>query len=184
MKFRNGLALVALLVLPQQAFGKDKPPPPEPVQAPNWAEVRVQSENALKAILIDPSSAQIAWAGGFRWGYFKPILQGKKWGWVGCGFVNARNRFGGYVGSTGFVVVYDGGVTYVGMDDANFPLIGQSCNQSRFPKPQPELLASSAQSATGGGSIADELAKLAKLKAEGAITEAEFLAAKAKLFGQ
>ena len=49
-----------------------------------------EAKNAVKKLLNDPDSAQ-----------FSEVTNGKKNGDV-CGFVNAKNRMGGYVGNTAF----------------------------------------------------------------------------------
>jgi len=67
-------------------------------------------------------------------------------------------------------------------DGSTFDLVAGSCQKSAsmFPPPQPELLDRSA-TAPGNASIADQLAKLAELKASGALTQEEFDAAKKQL---
>jgi len=135
----------------------------------------VESEIALKRNLFDPSSAQIEWQRGFGWGFYKPLLERRLFGWVACGIMNAKNRMGGYVGGQTFVVVYDGGVLraetekyVVCPDDASYKL-------------QPALIDSTA--AATGASVADELAKWASLRDKGVITQTEFETEKSKLLG-
>jgi hypothetical protein len=63
-------------------------------------------------------------------------------------------------------------------------LLTASCSKSvkMLPPPPAELTAVAATPGNGGtGSLADELKKLVDLRSSGALTEAEFQAAKAKL---
>lgn len=166
------------LLMTTAVEAKAAPTLPHPSVEPDWSVVRQQSEAALKADLFDPGSAQITWAKGFQWGFFKPLFDRHYYGWVGCGLMNAKNRMGGYVGNTPFVVVYDSGVSYKEVDD----MAAAACANSSVP-PQAAFL--DAPSATGATvSVADELQKLADLKDRGVITDAEFQAQKAKLLGE
>lgn len=148
---------------------------------------RRNAEAAIKDGLFDPSSAQIEWPYGFTQGTWKPFLRKRVSGYLTCGRVNAKNRMGGYVGSTAFVVVLDGlgNVIYKEIGESgSYDLVGASCQKSAsmFPPPQPELLDRPAPP-TAGNSIADQLGKLAELKASGALTQEEFDAAKKRLLG-
>jgi hypothetical protein len=148
---------------------------------------RRNAEAAIKADLFDPSSAQIEWPYGFTMGTWKPFLRKRVTGYLTCGRVNAKNRMGGYVGSTAFVVVVDGSgrVLFKEVGDGTaYDLVEGSCQKSAagFPPPQPELLDRPA-AGPAGGSIADQLSKLAELKASGALTQEEFDAAKKRLLG-
>jgi hypothetical protein len=146
---------------------------------------RRNAEAAIKSGLIDPASAQIEWPYGFTQGTWKPFLRKRVSGYLTCGRVNAKNRMGGYVGSTAFVVVLDasGNVLFKDIGDGSaYDLVEGSCQKSvgGFPPPQPELL-DRPPAATGTSSLADQLAKLSELKASGALTPEEFEAAKKKL---
>lgn len=159
--------------------------------APDWALFRRNSEAALRAHLIDPDSARIEWPHGFTRGTWKPFLSKPIEGYWSCGLINARNRMGGYVGAAAFVVVLDpqGTVKYseMGQGARDFDILSGSCAKSvrLLPPPPPELQAESATAAgTGGSSLADELKKLVDLENAGALTEAEFQAAKAKLLSE
>jgi hypothetical protein len=156
---------------------KSAPPPPQPTVEPDWSVVRRESEAALKSALFDPGSAQITWTKGFGWGFYKPPLDRHYYGWVGCGLINAKNRMGGYVGNTPFVIVYDGGVKYDEMDE----IAATACSNSTV-APQSALLDAPGVS-NAVPSVADELTKLANLRDRGVITDAEFQAQKAKLLG-
>jgi hypothetical protein len=157
--------------------------------APDWALFRRNAESALRARLIDPDSARIEWPHGFLLGTWKPFLSKAIEGYWSCGLINARNRMGGYTGATAFVVVVDptGYLKYSevgGTDD--FDILSASCAKSArlLPPPPAELTnATAASSNVGGSSLADELKKLVDLRNSGALSEAEFQAAKAKLLG-
>ena len=100
--------------------------------------------------------------------------------------VNARNRMGGYTGSTYFVVVLDadGMPKFVNLGTSEeFDIVSSQCRNSvaRLPPPPRELLGLGTTQPAASVSIADELQKLADLKNSGALTEAEFQAAKARL---
>lgn len=154
---------------------------------PDWALFRRNSESALRSRLIDPDSARIEWTHGFVLGTWKPFLSKKIEGYWSCGLINARNRMGGYTGSTAFVVVLDpsGHVKYSEVGQSrDVDVLSASCGNSakQLPPPPLELQASTAAPGNAGGSsLADELKKLVDLRDSGALSEAEFQAAKAKL---
>jgi hypothetical protein len=155
--------------------------------APDWALFRRNAESALRNRLIDPDSARIQWPHGFTMGTWKPFMSKAIEGYWTCGLINARNRMGGYTGSTAFVVVMDpsGSVKYSEVGESrDYDLLTASCSKSvkMLPPPPAELTAVAATPGNGGtGSLADELKKLVDLRSSGALTEAEFQAAKAKL---
>jgi hypothetical protein len=148
---------------------------------------RRNAEAAIKSGLFDPSSAQIEWPYGFTQGTWKPLLRKRISGYLTCGRVNAKNRMGGYVGATAFVVVLDasGNVIFKDIGDGgSYDLVAASCHKSAsmFPPPQVELLDRAAPTPSNA-SLADQLAKLAELKASGALTQEEFDVAKKQLLG-
>jgi len=156
--------------------------------APDWALFRRNSETSLRARLIDPDSARIEWPYGFTYGTWKPILAKRVEGYWTCGSINARNRMGGYTGSTSFVVVLDanGLVQFVDMGEArDFDFVTSQCNGSvkLLPPPQRELVGVGVVQPAQAASIADELRKLVDLKNSGALSDAEFQAAKQRLLG-
>lgn len=154
---------------------------------PDWALFRRAAEQELRSRLIDPDSARIQWTHGFIWGTWKPFLSTPVEGYWTCGLINARNRMGGYVGNTAFVVVVDvtGIVRYSEIGEADeLDLLAASCNRSAklLPQPPVELTASvSDQPNVGSVSIAEEIRKLAELRDSGLITEEEFEKAKKNL---
>ncbi|KQN12025.1 hypothetical protein ASE79_08380 [Sphingomonas sp. Leaf28] len=165
---------------------------PAPIApAPNFGEWRHNAETALRQRLIDPSSAQFTWPFGFVNGYWKPLLQKRITGWVTCGQVNAKNRMGGFTGSTTFVVVInDGRTTFTDMDSGTnrYGLVAAGCEKfsASLPEPQPGMLEDTSMpaSAQGRSSIADELTKLAALRDRGILTESEFQSQKATLLSK
>lgn len=158
---------------------------------PDWDLFRRNGEQALRSRLIDPDSARIEWPRGFLYGTWKPLLSKRIEGYWTCGLVNARNRMGGYTGSTAFVVVMDqsGGTLYADMGSGrDYDIVSAQCgNSAKLLPPAPASFATATppsgtpSSLAAAPSLSDELAKLAQLKASGALTEQEFQAAKAKL---
>lgn len=107
--FACAVAVGALMVAaPSEAKKKDDTPQ-DVGPAPDFEAARAATEAAIKSTMFDPDSAQFQWDYGFTGGYWKPVLQGKKWGWWTCGRVNGRNRLGGYVGFQAFAVVMRNG---------------------------------------------------------------------------
>lgn len=158
---------------------------------PDWVLFRRNAEREVRARLIDPESARIDWTRGFLLGSWKPFMSKRIDGYWTCGLVNARNRMGGYTGSTAFVVVLNpsGYVQYTEIGESkDFDLLTASCNSSAklLPPPPAELLGTAnAQAAPLAApvSVADELKKLVELKNSGALSDAEFQAAKQRLLG-
>jgi hypothetical protein len=174
---------VGLVLAAVPASAKDKAPPPEPAQHPDWASVRDQGLSGLTSALFDPASAQINWSSGFRWGFAKPVIGRRTHGWIACGSLNAKNRLGGYVGAEPFWILADasGAVTY-GMVASTI----SSCDAGGGPPVNPELAGVSPVIASQGTAtgIADELEKLAALRDKGIISQAEFENQKAKLLAR
>jgi hypothetical protein len=88
----------------------DKAPAPDPGPDPTWERAVPLAEAAIKNGLIDPSSAQIEWPYNFTSGTLKGLLGKKRAGWITCGWVNAKNRMGGYTGKVWFLVMINAGV--------------------------------------------------------------------------
>lgn len=88
----------------------DKTPAPDPGPDPTWERAVPLAEAAIKDNLIDPSSAQIEWPYNFSSGTLKGLLSKKRAGWITCGWVNAKNRMGGYTGKVWFLVMINNGV--------------------------------------------------------------------------
>lgn len=177
------LALLVLTIVSSTPAHAKKEPPPLPSPKPDFAKVRETVETSLKADLFDPSSAQITYTSGFQWGYAKPLIGRRTWGWIACGALNAKNRLGGYVGAQSFWM----------MSDANGTISWQwisntmsTCDTGQRAELQPELkdpavIAATAQATLG---VAEELQKLAELRDKGIITQMEFDTQKAKLLSR
>src|SRR5262245_49168637 len=73
-------------------------PPPE-----NYED---QIRNYFKPSLLDPYSAMYEFSGPVR-GWDQDNNGIAKVFWVVCGTVNAKNRFGGYVGQRPFLAIFD-----------------------------------------------------------------------------
>jgi len=173
------LALTACLLVSSTANAKEELPP-EPVTSPDWEAVAQGTASALRASLIDPESATVEWVSGFRWGYRKPVIGRRKFGWLACDNYNARNRFGGYVGAQGLSVLHTiEGDTTIFLDSVGGGW--DTCIRGAAPI-NPELVAATSEPVnTLTFSVADELTKLANLLDRGLITEGEFAAQKAQL---
>lgn len=160
---------------------------------PNFGSMREIAERAVRARMVDPSSSQFEWPYGFVNGEWKRLFAKRVPGWITCGFVNSRNRMGGYVGRTAFVVVFDDMATMklldIGDSSKDFDLVGMGCQKTAnsFPSPQPGMFAAETIAEPGaerGMLVADEIAKLGNLRDKGLISDAEFDAQKRKLIGQ
>lgn len=157
---------------------------------PDWRAFRRNAEAALRQRLIDPESARFEWPNGFTLGSWTPFLGSPIEGYWTCGLINARNRMGGYTGSTAFVAVLspDGHVRHVDLGEArDFDMLSAQCaNSVRLLPPAPPALTSptpATQQAGTSPSIADELERLVRLRDSSALTQAEFDAAKDRLLG-
>ena len=155
-----------------------------PKAEPDWRGMREAAEAAIRGSLIDPTSAEFQWPHGFLLGSWKPFLQRHMTGYFNCGLVNAKNRMGGYTGSTAFAVIMnDTSVSYVTVDEPKgLNLADAMCSKTALPTPQPGMLDNGPPPvALPGFSVADEIAKLAALRDKGILTQAEFDAQKAAL---
>lgn len=161
-----------------------------------WMRAVVQQ---LTATLVDPDSANVS----LPFGFTNSIMTWRVWGvemtgYFTCGVVNSRNRMGGYVGNTAFLgyISPEGKVT-VTLDDPSTAgqrygglLIEKTCVEKRqqgyLPTIRPDTLAALSPRPTEErtASITEELAKLAKLHADGALSEEEFAAAKQRLLAR
>ena len=145
------------------------------------------SEAAIKEQLKDPDSALFEWSGGFAFVGYKPTLFSKvRTGFGACGFVNARNSFGGYVGKQRFLVVFasiDGVLVHssIGTGQA-LDLTEVACSKGSFP-PLPQAIDTVQAQLPKPLSVAAELETLVRLRDTGALSASEFELAKAKLLG-
>lgn len=156
---------------------------------PDIAALRRAAERGVKNRLIDPQSAIIEMPFDFIYGTWTPVFSGTHFeGFMTCGSVNAKNRMGGYTGASSFVAVIDGNGTenFVDMDSGSsqyFRPVDTACgNLIKKLKFVGDAPASDAPAgSTGATSMAEELEKLAKLHSSGALNDAEYSAAKAKV---
>lgn len=154
---------------------------------PDWTLFRRNAEAALIGRLIDPDSARIEWPNGFTLGTWRPLLARRIEGYWTCGLINARNRMGGYTGATSFVVVLsaEGQVLYSEVGTGrDYDLLSSQCARSANllpPPPRAWANAPAAQTSSAPASLADELERLVRLRDSGALSPAEFEAAKARL---
>jgi Short C-terminal domain len=158
---------------------------------PDYRLLRSASERGVLGRLIDPNSAIIelpydyiygTWTSGFG----RTSVEG----FITCGTVNARNRMGGYTGSTYFVsVVNETGIAlFTDMDSSSSPYfrpVDQGCSnlvpKLSLVKDQTASPSSSTQSPAPELSLAEQLATLADLYASGALSKEEYDAAKARV---
>lgn len=177
--------LGSLMLLSFPVAAKEKAAPPsEPATHPDWADVRDKGLSGITSTLYDPTSVVVNWSSGFAWGFTKPIIGRRTYGWVACGTLNAKNRLGGYVGATPFWIMADasGAVTSAWVNQSM-----SSCDAGTGAPVNPELKTISPTMAVSGGagvSVADELEKLAALRDKGIITQAEFDTQKARLLAR
>lgn len=75
---------------------------PDPGPAPSFEQGVALGEAAIKDSLIEPSSGQFEWPYAFTALTTKPLFSKAQTGWFTCGFVNARNRMGGFTGRSWF----------------------------------------------------------------------------------
>lgn len=152
---------------------------------PTFSELRSMGEDRVRSSLIDPSSAQFEWPYDFVEGTWQTILKSRSFeGRITCGFVNSKNRMGGYVGRAAFVVVVkDGAVAFAEVGSPRgSDFTSRSCLASA--KAFPPAPASPPTALMPASSVADELGKLASLRDRGVITEAEFQVQKKKILGE
>lgn len=79
-------------------FARERPVV-DPGAKPDLQRMRLAGELIMKRRLIDPESARFEWPYGLIQGRVKISKGGEVEGWLTCGFVNSKNRMGGYAGS-------------------------------------------------------------------------------------
>jgi len=98
----RGFMIVGALAL----LGASAPPTADQIgPAPSFDQAVAAGEAAIKASLVDPDSAKIRWPYNFVGGSLKPLFSKTQYGFYTCGFVNARNRMGGYTGDQWFLIM-------------------------------------------------------------------------------
>jgi len=112
---------VLLAALALFAIAADEPFQPRPITDAEKAMIR----QAVKKKLIDPGSAQ------FRWNTRVSHSV------VYCGFVNSKNRMGGYVGFTAYEVMVDRQTNSIALvdlqeDDGDLYVITKMCGERGY----------------------------------------------------
>jgi hypothetical protein len=109
--------------------GTDYGPPPD------WANYKALAEAAVRARLVDPDSAKFRWPMGYAKRGYTAFLSKRIYGYDTCGYVNSRNRMGGYVGETAFIVVIDRGqVLALDFGDSDgLGMVSELCAKTSFP---------------------------------------------------
>jgi hypothetical protein len=189
------LALVGLLVAIGASPLGAQEPPTDPDAALELQRMRAVIQE-LNSTLIDPGSAHINLPYGFT-----PMTRWRVWGvemtgFFTCGVVNSRNRMGGYVGKTAFLAhISPQGQVSVTMDNPSTAgqrygglmisrLCGEKLQQGQLPSPHPQTVAAFAPIPTSSserGTMAKQLEDLAKLHAQGILSDEEFASAKQKV---
>jgi hypothetical protein len=165
--------------------------------APDYHALRMAAEAELRTKLIDPDSARFQWPLGFAYGSWRPTILPHMTGYLGCGQVNVKNRFGGDAGVRWFsAIVRDDGKVALAHIDQTVGLAQAKpyCARAGLPRPQAGMLdvaATPAQSVEMPAPSADqpfsvpaELARLATLRDHGVLTQAEFEVLKQALLKQ
>jgi hypothetical protein len=165
--------------------------------APDYRALQLAAEAELRTKLTDPDSARFQWPLGFAYGSWRPTVLPHMTGYLGCGMVNVKNRFGSDAGVKWFsaIVRADGKVVLAHIDPIGvFAQAKPYCARAGLPRPQAGMLdvaATPAQSVETPAPRADqpfsvpaELARLAALRDRGILTEAEFQVLKQALLKQ
>jgi hypothetical protein len=163
--------------------------PDRPCAAPGPADnhrLRLEAEAEIRSMLIDPGSAQFEWPYGLAYGSWRPTIYPHQTGFLACGTVNSKNRYGGYIGAKWFsVILRDDKAVLAHIDQiGGYAQSEHYCPHLGLPEPQPGMLdaaAPSGQAAAPPFSVADEIAKLAALRDKGDLTQREFEMQKAAL---
>ena len=104
-------------------------------QEREYSILRKQVESRILGQLVDPDSAKFEWPFGFINGSWKPDLFSKRIsGLLTCGYVNSKNRMGGYTGRMTFaVVINDGTIRHLSIDSPGSELNAMLCSKARLP---------------------------------------------------
>lgn len=76
---------------------------------PPWEEAVREGNSAIQRKLVDPESARVEWPYTLIGGTLTLPGQQPQNGWYTCGFVNAKNRLGGYGGREVFLIMFQAG---------------------------------------------------------------------------
>lgn len=158
-KFRPSVVAAAIAVAASlgasAAHAKQPPAPYEYGPPPEWTRFKELGEAAIRSAMFDPEAARIQWPNAFAALSYKPLLDKRVYGYITCGLVNGRNRFGGYVGDAYFLVVIDyDRVVYSKISNAGgYDLLGENCRKANFlPSLDPVPSLTAVQPALSAGS--------------------------------
>lgn len=157
-----------------------RPLPTPPSVKVDYGAMRKAAENHIRSKLVDPGSAVFEWPNGFTRTTWRRLFQKPVEGVMTCGYVNSRNRLGGFSGKSAFVVVMDDtSVSFSDIDaGGSAGLVEAGCKKGAniLPPPQIGMLddTPTPPSLTNEISVADELQKSASLRDKGIITNDEF----------
>jgi hypothetical protein len=91
-------------------------------------------ESAVRDSLKDPDSAKFAWPNGFTDGWYRIPFGKKVTGWITCGTVNAKNSYGGYVGSSAVIAgIRNGAVVGFNIDLPDTDTVASICAKVGVP---------------------------------------------------
>jgi hypothetical protein len=122
------LGVISALACAGGADAKKVEPPYEYGPPPSWDRYRELGELTLRARLVDPDSAKFIWHHGYRQGGWRPFLSRMIRGYTTCGYVNSKNRMGGYAGSSFFVIVIDNDqILYADISRSSGDYVGETC---------------------------------------------------------
>lgn len=144
------------------------PSTPSPSKAKaNYGQMRQIAENYIRGRLVDPKSALFEWPNGFK---------DNNQAYVTCGYVNARNRMGGFTGRTAFIIsLKDMAVIYYDMDEGGkMGVVELGCKSANFPPPPSEMVDQPAASNSSLPTPQERLKRLEELHKNGFITKSEY----------
>lgn len=125
---------------------------------PKLEDYRERIEARIRGSMVDPDSARISLTRGFWKGWAHPFLEYQINGYTTCGYVNAKNRMGGYAGNTSFIVVIDyGHIVYSAVGKTSgLDWVSEACadgtRKGLFPRlPDPGERRDIPVATTGGG---------------------------------
>ena len=120
MKTRFFAAMLCSVVMSGSAGAKDKATIAVNYGAqPTFSGAVAIGEAYIKTRLVDPDSAKFEWPYNFRALEMKGVFSKRRAGYVTCGYVNSRNRMGGYSGRAVFYMMQkDGAVIDFTMDES------------------------------------------------------------------
>lgn len=108
MRLQLFAILFALSVPLNGAWAADRPAP-DVGETPAWERFKQIGIASLRSSLIDPDSAKVEWPYVAIGGSLKAPFGKRRTGFFTCGLVNAKNRMGGYTGTTFFLIMIRNG---------------------------------------------------------------------------